>query len=183
MPYSLNCSDAGPECPFAVTTTTEDELMQHVAADRVGCSPRYGADARDDRTGQGPDPHGLTYLRLLFAPLENSSAPAPLHRFGAHRADDDGCSGNEHLLRRRCPGGSVTRRSVHWHAQIGRRPPQLATRSARWCYGGDERGFAREAGDRAPGAGVHRGPRRARPRRHHGPPRAHPHHWASELAP
>ncbi len=27
-----NCSDAGQDCPFAVTTKTEDELMQHVAA-------------------------------------------------------------------------------------------------------------------------------------------------------
>ena len=31
MPYSLNCSDAGQDCPFVVTTKTEDELMQHVA--------------------------------------------------------------------------------------------------------------------------------------------------------
>jgi predicted small metal-binding protein len=34
MPYALNCSDAGQDCPFAVTTNTEDELMQHVAAHR-----------------------------------------------------------------------------------------------------------------------------------------------------
>lgn len=31
MAYSLKCADAGQDCPFSVTTATEDELMQHVA--------------------------------------------------------------------------------------------------------------------------------------------------------
>lgn len=34
-----DCSDAGPDCPFAVTTTTEDELMQHVAAHASAAHP------------------------------------------------------------------------------------------------------------------------------------------------
>jgi predicted small metal-binding protein len=29
--YSLNCKATGLDCGFAVTTQTEDELMQHVA--------------------------------------------------------------------------------------------------------------------------------------------------------
>ena len=32
MPYSLDCSDTGADCPFAVTAKTEDEVMQHVAS-------------------------------------------------------------------------------------------------------------------------------------------------------
>ena len=39
MAYSLNCSDAGQDCPFAVTTKTEDELMQHVAAHASAAHP------------------------------------------------------------------------------------------------------------------------------------------------
>jgi predicted small metal-binding protein len=39
MAYSLSCSDAGPDCPFAVTTKTEDELMQHVAAHAATAHP------------------------------------------------------------------------------------------------------------------------------------------------
>lgn len=39
MPYSLNCSDAGQDCPFAVTTKTEDELMQHVASHASAAHP------------------------------------------------------------------------------------------------------------------------------------------------
>jgi predicted small metal-binding protein len=30
MAYSLQCKDAGQDCVFACTTSTEDELMQHV---------------------------------------------------------------------------------------------------------------------------------------------------------
>ena len=39
MPYSLSCSDAGQDCPFAVTTKTEDELMQHVASHASAAHP------------------------------------------------------------------------------------------------------------------------------------------------
>jgi len=30
MAYSLKCADSGSDCAFAVTTSTEDELMKHV---------------------------------------------------------------------------------------------------------------------------------------------------------
>lgn len=30
MAYSLKCADTGSDCAFAVTTSTEDELMKHV---------------------------------------------------------------------------------------------------------------------------------------------------------
>jgi predicted small metal-binding protein len=39
MAYSLSCSDAGQDCPFAVTTKTEDELMQHVATHASAAHP------------------------------------------------------------------------------------------------------------------------------------------------
>jgi predicted small metal-binding protein len=37
--YSLNCKDAGQDCDFAVTTQTEDELMQHVATHAAAAHP------------------------------------------------------------------------------------------------------------------------------------------------
>jgi len=37
--YSLSCSDSGQDCSFSVTTSTEDELMQHVAAHAAVAHP------------------------------------------------------------------------------------------------------------------------------------------------
>ena len=37
--YSLNCKDTGQDCGFAVTTQTEDELMQHVATHAAAAHP------------------------------------------------------------------------------------------------------------------------------------------------
>jgi predicted small metal-binding protein len=39
VPYSLDCRDAGQNCAFAVTTETEDELMQHVATHAAAAHP------------------------------------------------------------------------------------------------------------------------------------------------
>ena len=39
MTYSINCRDAGQDCDFAVTTSTEDELMKHVAAHATAAHP------------------------------------------------------------------------------------------------------------------------------------------------
>lgn len=39
MAYSISCRDAGQDCDFAVTTSTEDELMQHVAAHASASHP------------------------------------------------------------------------------------------------------------------------------------------------
>jgi predicted small metal-binding protein len=37
--YSIHCRDAGQDCDFAVTTSTEDELMQHVASHAAAAHP------------------------------------------------------------------------------------------------------------------------------------------------
>lgn len=39
MPYSLSCKDTGADCGFAVTTKTEDELMQHIATHAASAHP------------------------------------------------------------------------------------------------------------------------------------------------
>jgi len=39
MPYSLSCKDTGADCGFAVTTQTEEELMQHVANHAASAHP------------------------------------------------------------------------------------------------------------------------------------------------
>jgi predicted small metal-binding protein len=39
MPYSITCADSGADCPGAFTTTTEEELMQHLQVHAAAAHP------------------------------------------------------------------------------------------------------------------------------------------------
>lgn len=39
MAYSLACADTGGDCAFSVTTSTENELMQHVQMHATSAHP------------------------------------------------------------------------------------------------------------------------------------------------
>ena len=74
MPYSLNCSDAGQDCPFAVTTSTEDELMQHVAAHASAAHPDMELTPETIAQVKGLIPHGLSskMRHILMTPSARS---------------------------------------------------------------------------------------------------------------
>jgi predicted small metal-binding protein len=39
MAYSLSCADTGSDCAFSVTTSSENELMQHVQMHATSAHP------------------------------------------------------------------------------------------------------------------------------------------------
>lgn len=43
MAFMLRCADTGAKCPFEVTTSTKEELMQHVGVHAKAAHPEMAA--------------------------------------------------------------------------------------------------------------------------------------------